>query len=145
MRTFNAISSWLLWVLTVLLWLMFLFIRVVNAIPLVAATPDHAASYTNLFWGSLALMTGLSTIAYFALRQFWHRAGRPPGFWFWLISVFLYLCVAFIPASGFSPYFAVGDRSILQWVSLALGALFLALSFPRLPSAPSQAPPSLPT
>jgi hypothetical protein len=124
---------------------MFLFIRIVNAIPPVAATPEHAASYTNLFWGSLAMMTGLSAIAYFALRYFWHRSGRSPGVGFWLISVFLYLSVVFIPASGFSPYFAVGDRGILQWVSLAVGALFLVLSFPRLPSVPPQAPPPLPT
>lgn len=144
MRIFNAVSSWLLWVVAVLLWLSLLFIRAVNAIPPVTPTPEHAADYTNLFWGSLGIMTGFASIAYFALRYFWHRRRRSPGIGFWLVRVFLYLCVTFISASGFSPYFAVGDRSILQWVSLVLGALFLVLSFPRLPSPPPQALPPLP-
>jgi hypothetical protein len=140
----------LLWILDVLFWLMFLFLRVVNAIPGLARPPEHAANYTpegaasftHLFWVGLALMTATAAIAHLALRHFWHRPARSPGFGFWLISVVLYLAVMFISASGFPPYFAVGDRSSLQWVSLAIGAFFLVLCFPRLPSAPPPLPQS---
>ncbi len=130
MSTFNAVTCWLLWVVTALFWLAFLFIRVVNAIPRAVIAPEHAESYTKLFWVSLAILTAFFCAAHFAIRRFWHRAGRAPGFGFWLVSIVYYLCAMFIPASGFAPYFAVGDRSALQWVSLMIGALFLFLSFP---------------
>lgn len=145
MRTFNAISSWFLWVLALVLWLMFLFIRVVNTIPPVTSTAEHAASYTRVFWLSLFMLTALAALSYVALHYFWHRSGRSPGFGFWIVSVLFYLCAIFIPAGGFAPYFGVGDRSLLQWASLAFAGVLLILGFPHLPSDPTNAPKSLST
>jgi len=145
MRTFNAISSWLLWTIVVLYWLGSLFIRVVNTIPPVATEPSKAASYTNLFWYGMAICFGVALVLHLALRFYWYRPRRSPGFGFWLLSILLYLFVLAASESGFAPYFAVGDRSIIQWVGLALGAVLLILSFPRLPAKPPQLPPPIPT
>lgn len=121
------------------------FIRAVDVAPPAVAHPEQVVGYINLYGGSVAVMTGLSILSYLALRRFWHRAGRSPGIGYWVVSGFFYFCVMFIPVTGFSAYFAVGACSVLQWVSLALGALFLVLGFPRLPTAPSRSPPPLPS
>jgi hypothetical protein len=147
MRTFNAISIGFLWSVAFLSCLGYFIILALNVIlPATASasvTLDQAAGYTRLFWFSIATMSVLAGFMCFAIGHFWFRRGRSPGFGFWLSTLLLFFLVAAIPASGFAPYFAVGDRSALQWVSLVVGGVFLVVSFSRLPKEFPRTPPPL--
>jgi hypothetical protein len=145
MRTFNAISIWFFWSVTFLMCLLWWFIRVVDTIPAPSGpfAPGEVERYTRFFWFNLATMTTLASLLCFGISNFWYRHGRPPGIGFWFSSLFLFVLVLAIPAGGFAPYFAVGDRSALQWVSLVVAGVFLVICFPRLPKSYRRTPPPI--
>jgi len=139
MRIFNLISSWLLWLLCVLYALTVFALRILNTTPRPEISPEKLARYVRTFWLALAMVTAFAAGAYFFRRRFWFMRGRPPGLGFWIVTVFFYLSVLFVTAAGFAPFFA-GDRSVIQWASCALGAVFIVLGFPRLPQPAAIAP-----
>lgn len=143
MRTFVAITCWILWIVGVLITLMFLFHFLFNRMGQdIAVSPEKAVRFTKFCWTAIAVYTALSLGVLLARRRFWYKCGRPPGLGFWVVSLFLYGCIIFIPALGFAPFFS-GDRSSLQGVSLIVGGIFLALTIPRLPGVQSSLPPPL--
>src|SRR5207248_1592870 len=122
-RTFNLISSWLLWLLCTFYVLFVICIRVLDTIPREQIAPERLARYVQTFWLALAMFTTFAACAYIIRHRVWFARSRTAGLGFWALTVFFYISVLFVTAAGFAPYFA-GDRSIIQWVSCVLGVVF---------------------
>ena len=145
MRTFNLISAWLLWLFCAFYTLCTLVIRILDVIPRPEkSSPEKLTRYVQTFWIALAVFAVFAAGAYLARRHFWFARGRGAGLGFWSVTMFFYLSVLFLTATGFAPY-VVGDRSSIQFASCGLGVLFLVIGFPRVPQASAvSAPPPLP-
>lgn len=143
MRIFNLISSWLLWLLCAFYATAVVAIRVLDTIPRQATSPEKLSRLVQIFWLSLAMFTAFAAAAYLTRRQIWFARRRSVGLGYWALTVFFYFSVLGVTAAGFAPYFS-GDRSLIQWASCALGAMFVVIGFPRLPDAPVSLPPPLP-
>lgn len=140
MRTFNLISSWLLWLLCAFYAQRVIYLRVFDTVAREPILPDKFARYVQMFWLALAMFGAFAACAYLIRQRFWFSRHRDAGLGFWVLTVFFYLSVLAATAAGFAPYFA-GDRSVIQWASCVLGVAFLVLGFPRVPQAPAPSPP----
>jgi hypothetical protein len=142
MRTFNLISSWLLWLLCAFYAQRVIYLRVFDTVAREPILPDKFARYVKMFWLALAMFAACAACAYLIRQRFWFSRQRDAGLGFWVLTVFFYLFVLAATAAGFAPYFA-GDRSAIQWASCVLGVAFLALGFPRVPQSPASSSPPL--
>ena len=137
MRIFNAISSWVLWILFVFNFAYLVCVRMRDTPPqeYVAPTPPQHFGFLP-FWWAFAFFTFVGALLLLLRHQFWFRRFQRPGFGFWALSVLFYGSVQFAVISGFGPYVTFHCRGATEWIACFIGLVFTILGFPRLPCVP---------
>jgi hypothetical protein len=133
MRIFNPLSSCFCWLICAFYALGSVYIKFKGFNFALPRRPhSQLTTLVTASWVMLGTFTILAAGLWLVRRHFWFARDRPPGLGFWAVTLLFYILVVFATVSGYVPYIQ-GDRSIIQWVSSAMGIKFLVLGFPGLP------------
>jgi hypothetical protein len=77
--------------------------------------------------------SALAAISYIALRVYWFKKQRSPGFGFWRLTMLFYSSVQIVAIAGLFPYLYFGIGSMVTYLICGIGLTFCILGFPRLP------------
>lgn len=144
MRRFILVTSWILWSLCTMSWLILAICRKFYEFRPATKSLEYrngtdgqraeiASAVVQLSWRGFIIAFLIASGLHLARRYFWWQPRKEPGFGYWFLICALYLALLAVMAFGFTPYFEVNDRSMLQWLSLAISGMLLIHTFPRLP------------
>lgn len=144
MRRLILITSWILWSLCTVSWLIlaicrkfFEFKPAIKSLEYQNGTDEQRAVIANavvqISWRGFIIAFLIASGLHLARRYFWWQPRKQPGIGYWLLICALYVALLAVMAMGFTPYFEVNDQSLLQWICLAMSGMLLIHTFPRLP------------
>jgi magnesium-transporting ATPase (P-type) len=139
MRVLSAICSWLLWLICFFYVSALTYVRATNWIKVKPQNSQLGHEMMRNSWIvviSFAVVAGCLLVIrrhLFFISASRPKPVRPVGFLFFVIAIVFYLAVLAVIVTGFFPYFFLGVKNAIQWVSCLGGLAFLVAAFPMLP------------